>query len=81
MKYGFNFRKNTYIPIPTESLPEWLRINRKAQGLTQKELAHKLGIHPTQISRMETGLQPISLKHLEDFCYIFNLHIFIGPIK
>ena len=44
------------------SIGEVIAGKRKALGLTQKELAEKLGIDKHVISEMERGVRPVSLK-------------------
>lgn len=38
-----------------ESLAETLLMSRKAAGITQKEMAKRLGIDPTTLARLERG--------------------------
>ena len=38
-----------------ERLGEQLRLIRKEQGLTQEQLAEKIGVHPTYIGKIEGG--------------------------
>jgi DNA-binding XRE family transcriptional regulator len=45
-----------YDPLPPpESLAEKLIMSRTAIGITQKEMAKRLGIDPTTLSRLERG--------------------------
>jgi transcriptional regulator with XRE-family HTH domain len=39
----------------------WMRHHRESLGLTQTELAARLGVHCSAISNMETGLRSIRL--------------------
>ncbi len=49
-----------YAPFPTgETLPEQLRLYRRTQGLSQKELAGRLGVDESTVARWEKGrVQP-----------------------
>ena len=54
-----------YNPLPVpETLSDTLRSVRKLQGLTQKEMARRLGIDPTTLARWETGKSRPSRKLL-----------------
>jgi len=46
-----------YVPYDTQSGTLGTRIVacRRAKGLTQKELAHDLGVHPSTLARWECG--------------------------
>jgi len=45
-----------YNPLPApESLAEKLLLSRKLLGITQKEMAKRLGIDPTTLARLERG--------------------------
>lgn len=50
--------------LAAASFGEWVRELRKAEGWTQEELAHKMGIASTYLSRVETGERPPT----EPFC-------------
>lgn len=43
------------LPMPGESLPDYLRRLRLALGLTQKEVADKAGIHWQSLGKFERG--------------------------
>lgn len=55
-------------------MPEELRKRRQKMGLTQGELATRLGVHRITVTRWETGASPIErpamlrvmLQHLDD---------------
>jgi HTH-type transcriptional regulator/antitoxin HipB len=52
-------------PIVTaEQLPAYLRALRKSQGLTQRELAERLGVSIARISTIEQNPGAVSLKQL-----------------
>jgi len=60
--------------IKTTTLGEKIVTYRKLLGLTQKELAHRLGIDPSTLGRWERGKSKPSKKPLE------NLTTFFGSI-
>jgi transcriptional regulator with XRE-family HTH domain len=47
-----------------ERFGENVRAARKARGWTQEELAHRSGLAPVQISRIERGVREIRLTTL-----------------
>jgi transcriptional regulator with XRE-family HTH domain len=54
-----------YNPLQVpETLSDTLRLARKVQGLTQKEMARRLGIDPTTLARWERGKSRPSRKLL-----------------
>jgi transcriptional regulator with XRE-family HTH domain len=42
-------------PDPQPGLAAAIRQLREAKGMTQEELAHETGLHPTRISHLESG--------------------------
>lgn len=50
-----------------------LRHFRKLHDLTQEELAEKLGIIPTHLSRIETGKSFVTAELLDALCVIFRI--------
>lgn len=48
---------------------------RKAMAWTQEELAHRIGVEPETISRLERGATVPSLKSLEKLAVIFGTRI------
>lgn len=50
-----------------------IRKVRKEQGITQSELADKLGVSIVFFSRMERGIAEISLKRLIQICFLLNV--------
>lgn len=50
-----------------------LKITRKAKGITQEELAEIIGIHPRQLSKIETGEHFPSCKTLEKVCIVLDV--------
>jgi transcriptional regulator with XRE-family HTH domain len=45
-----------------ETLAERLRARRQAEGLSQRELAARLGVDPTTVARLERGRMPKALR-------------------
>ena len=52
---------------------ENLKHFRKLHKLTQEELAEKLDIIPTHLSRIETGKSFVTAELLDALCIIFNI--------
>jgi transcriptional regulator with XRE-family HTH domain len=42
---------------PAEQFASNVRARREAAGLSQEQLAHKAGFHPTEISRLERAVR------------------------
>lgn len=53
-------------------LSEQIRKRRKAKGLTQSELATKLGVQTTTVSMWETGLRTPNIKTLMRLSEVLN---------
>lgn len=51
-----------------------LKLIRKAKGITQEELAEIIGIHPRQLSKIETGEHFPSCKTLEKVCMALDIN-------
>ncbi len=54
-------------------IDENLKKARKAAGVTQKELAEKLGVHQKDISRWENGDRTPSVEALAGICIALNV--------
>lgn len=52
---------------PDQLAPEEIRAKRLSAGLTQRELANKLGVSPATISGWETGSRTPRRYHLREF--------------
>lgn len=48
---------------------------RKKNGLTQKQLAEKLGVKNSAVSNWEKGLNSINIDTLHTVCKVFNVSI------
>lgn len=67
-----------------ESVPIKIKTLRKELGLTQKELAEKVGVHPAQLARYELGLSTPSLSiliRLAKYCEVSIDYIVFGIDK
>ncbi len=51
-----------------------LKLMRKAKGITQEELAEIIGIHPRQLSKIETGEHFPSCRTLEKVCMALDIN-------
>jgi transcriptional regulator with XRE-family HTH domain len=50
-----------------------LRATRKAAGLTQTDVASRLGTHASYVSKCETGERRIDVVELAEFCRIYRI--------
>lgn len=57
----------------TKNLGNVIRTKRKKMGLTQEELADKIGVHYTFIGQVERGEVNLSLKTLEKVVNVLHL--------
>jgi transcriptional regulator with XRE-family HTH domain len=67
-----------------ESVPTKIKHLRKEIGLTQRELAEKVGIHPAQLARYESGLSTPSLGvliKLAQYCEVSIDYLVFGIDK
>ena len=55
-----------------EAIGKRISLTRRAKGMTQENLAEKLGVSPKHISHIECGTSSLSLKSLIEFCKIFD---------
>lgn len=55
-------------------MKERLKELRLALGLKQKDIAEKIGVTPTTISRLEKGEREISRQQQVSICYAFNVN-------
>ena len=49
------------------------RREREEQGFTQGEVAKKLGMNQTRLSRIETGVYQMRLAEFEQMCLFYRL--------
>lgn len=55
--------------MPSEHLGHWLRTKREARGLTQNQLAQRMGLGmSTTVSRWERGANDPSLEQFAQLC-------------
>jgi len=52
---------------------DYLRNYREAHGMTQKDLAEKIGVRVNYLSDLETGQRAISRKNAKKFAEIFKV--------
>jgi transcriptional regulator with XRE-family HTH domain len=55
-----------------EAIGKRISLTRRSKGMTQENLAEKLGVSPKHISHIECGTSSLSLKSLIEFCKIFD---------
>ena len=48
---------------------------RKANGYTQEDVAEKIGLEPTNLSKMENGLHFPQSEKLEKLANVFNINV------
>lgn len=56
-----------------DKLAEHLRLAREAAGLTQEELAVRLGVSQSFVSKCEHGLRRIDLIELRYLCHVLGV--------
>ncbi len=60
------------------ALGQAIRLRRRNLGLTQTQVAKKLGRSIGLVSKMENGQHPLDFKTLSDFAKILKIKIVIG---
>ena len=58
-------------------LPTTLLLRRKALGLTQSEVAKKLGLSTMGLSHLETGSRELKLTMLDKWIKVLDLELYI----
>jgi len=48
---------------------------REKRGMSQGDIAKKIGVHPSYISQIERGVQNVSLRGMERLAKVFNIPI------
>jgi HTH-type transcriptional regulator / antitoxin HipB len=67
-------------PLPTSRNLGWmLQSVRKAKGLTQAQLASRVGVGQSRISHLEQHPDELSVQQLLAWCSALNLELSIGP--
>jgi transcriptional regulator with XRE-family HTH domain len=66
-----------YPIVTAEQLPAYLRALRKSQGLTQRELAERLGVSIARISTIEQNPGAVSLKQLTQLMHSLGARLTI----
>lgn len=59
-------------PSPLKDLGKQIKLLRKANGMTQKELGQAVGMVPSHVSQLEVGRLSISLPYLCRVCSALN---------
>lgn len=54
-----------------------IKNERQSRGFTQKELAEKIGVNPTQVSRIEINGESVTMKTLKKYLVFFGLKMII----
>jgi len=68
------FKTDLHKEISASMKPgDYLRNFREAQGITQRELADKIGVRVNYLSDLETGQRAISRMNAKKFAAIFNV--------
>ena len=64
----------SFDPLVTATqLGQWLRAARKRRGLTQAEVAARLGLSQNRISHLEAHADELSLRQLLTWCAVVGL--------
>jgi len=72
------YREELQRLAPYEGLARIVIARRQALGLTQQELAERVGTSHSVISRIESGRQPTSVTTLRRLAAAFETHLVIG---
>lgn len=64
-----------YESLVTQRLAETVKLQRKAQGISQEELAHRVGIDRTYASQIERAIANPSLHVLCKLANVLNLSL------
>jgi transcriptional regulator with XRE-family HTH domain len=59
---------------------DFLRATREQQGISQEELARRVGTHQPQISAWETGRKPIQVEHLATLLRALGLDLSLDAV-
>ena len=64
-----------------EEIAELIRITRLEAGVSQQELADRIGIPRTNLHRMETGKQPINTQGLDKIATALGKRLVIAFVS
>ncbi len=59
--------------LQNPSFPIWVCIKMEQWGISQRELADKMGIHESLLSRLLSGERPVNVNHIKKLCYAFEV--------
>jgi len=68
-------RHRVHLPSEHSALGERFRLARLKAGLTQVELAERMGISQSQVGKIERGERVIAALELRDACREFGISI------
>ena len=62
-----------YYPIAKPSVPELIELSLKEKGMTQKQLAHEIGVSPSRVNDYISGRSEPTLKNAGLLCRILDI--------
>lgn len=76
---GLGESRSPITSAPVKSLAgDFLRTTRERQGVSQEELARRVGSHQPQVSAWETGRKPIQVEQLAALLEALGLELRLG---
>ncbi len=76
---GLGESRSPITSAPVASLAgDFLRATRERQGVSQEELARRVGSHQPQVSAWETGRKPIQVEQLAALLEALGLELRLG---
>lgn len=68
----------SHILVTPAQLGSILQSTRKAQGLTQSELAERIGLSQSRVSHLELNAGALSVDQLLAWCAVLGLELTLG---
>jgi predicted DNA-binding mobile mystery protein A len=68
-------------PLPMEKIGQRLKDIRKTLGMTQKQMARKMGISRQAVTQLEKKMESANLKTLEKYSDIFKCRLLMGIVS
>ena len=65
--------ENEHFPIKMPSVSELIELYLEEKGITQKQLAHEIGLSPSRVSGYVSGRSEPTLKNAGLLCKILNI--------